>query len=88
MNLASIIATILTLIRPFIPLGAEHAHKAVERWATIPKKQREKFYAGMSAEDRAEAEQLQRRMTDAISDYTVFVASRGEIPADEAEEAA
>lgn len=79
MNLAALIG----VIKPFLPLGADAAHQAVERWVTIPKTQRERLYTGMDAEDKAEAERLQRVMADAVSDYTVFVASRGAIPADE-----
>lgn len=78
-------SAIISLIKNFLPMGAEFAHKAVEGWLTIPKVQRDKLYKGMSADDVAEAEQLRKRFTDAGSDYAVFVASRGAIEADEEE---
>lgn len=76
------ISDLINVIKPFLPLGADAAHKSVERAVTIPKKDFEKLCSGMSAEDAHEAARLQSVFADAASDFTVFVASRGAIEAD------
>ena len=77
------IADLINLIKPFLPLGADAAHKSVERVLTIPKKDFDKLCAGMNVEDAYEAARLQTVFTDAASDFAVFVASRGAIEADQ-----
>ena len=73
---------IIGIARPFIPLAGNQAHGLMERAITLPKSQRMKLYAGMSAGDIAHAEDLHSKMTDSVSDFAVFVASRGEIEED------
>ncbi len=76
------IKSLIDMIRPMVQIFGGNARGVVERWATIPAKDRQKLYVGMSAEDQAEADRLARVMADAISDFTVFVASRGAVEAD------
>lgn len=58
-------------------------HASAERLFTfIPQKEREKLYSGMSEDDKVEGERLFRVAVDGLSDWAVFVASRGEIEAD------
>lgn len=78
----NIFQLIINSIRPFLALGGDQAHSAVDRLVTIPKKDRMKLYAGMSVEDTHHAEELWEKVADPISDYLVFVASRGAIEED------
>lgn len=73
---------IINIIKPFAAAFGEKAHDAAERAVTVPQKERQELYVGMSAEDIAKAEDYYRTHTDALSDYVVFVASRGAIDAD------
>lgn len=82
MNIAYLIQLIIGLVKPFIPLGATQAHGAVERLVTIPNASRQKLYAGMTDDEKAHAEGLHAKMVDSVSDYTVYVASRGSIEED------
>jgi len=82
MKFDQIFQMFLGLAAPFIPLGAVHVHKIVQGWFTVPKDQRSKLFSGMSGADKAEAERLQVVAADAMSDYVVFVASRGKIDPD------
>lgn len=74
--------TLISIIKPFLPLGSTNAHEAVERWLTPPKSSRESLYKGLTDEEKKHADELLRTATDAVSDYTVYVASRGSIDAD------
>lgn len=78
----SFLQLVIGMARPFIPLAGGQAHGLVERAITLPKSQRMGLYAGMSPEDVAHAEGLHSKMTDAIADYTVYVASRGQVEED------
>lgn len=76
------LSLIIATVRALIAGRAQDIHAAAERALTVPKRQREVLYAGMSNEDREEAERLYRVSVDATADYAVFVASRGEVEAD------
>lgn len=78
------LASLINFIRPVLQLtgGGAAAQKQVERWLTPPKAVRDKLYAGMSADDKEEAEALLQIATDAASDYVVYVGSRGTVDAD------
>lgn len=78
----SIFQTIINTIKPFLPLGADQAHSVVERLVTIPRKDRMKLYAGMGPEEVLHAEGLWEPIADQLSDYLVYVASRGAIEED------
>lgn len=82
MNFSSLIQSIIAMAKPMLGIFGEKAHSVVERWATIPAKDRSKLYVGLSAEEQAEADRLMRVMADAISDFAVYVASRGDVAAD------
>lgn len=74
---------ILRAVASWIALApGVNPHAAVERLLTVPKRERMALYAGMSDEDKAEAERLYREAVDKTADWAVYVASRGEIEAD------
>lgn len=77
-----LIQSIITMARPFMGLAAPQAHAAIDRVLTIPSKDRQKLYVGMSDEDKTHAEVLYREHVDKTTDWVVFVASRGEIEED------
>lgn len=82
MNLSNFLKQIIALIIAMLPFLGEGAHAVVERGTTVPQKDIDKYMTGASDEDKAEAVRLGRAMADSISDFTVFVASKGKIPAD------
>ena len=73
---------LVTLAAPFVKMGEPMAHSAIQRAVTLPEKDVKKLASGMSAEDNEEALRLRTAMADAISDFVVFVSSRGSIKAD------
>lgn len=76
------LTAILALLRAIIPVLGEQAHSQAQRAFTIPRAQHDKLCAGMSADDKAVALTLRDKAADALADYAVYVASRGEIDPD------
>lgn len=65
-----------------IPFIGASAHDTSERMVTIPQNDIRNMCKDMSEEDKNEAVRLGHVMADSISDFLVFVASRGKINAD------
>lgn len=82
MNLSALLAMLVALAKPMIAAYGPQAHSIVERWSTIPAKDREKLLAGMTDHDKAQAEVMLREIADKVSDVTVYIASRGSIAPD------
>lgn len=84
MNPKQLLDVVIALAMPLVPILGDNAQGAVQRAVTIPRKQVEKACRarGMSAEETEEAIRLAVVMADAISDFAVFVASKGEIDPD------
>jgi hypothetical protein len=82
MNFSSLIQSVIAMAKPMLGIFGAQSHSVIERWVTIPAKDRAKLYVGLSMDEQAEADRLMRVMADAISDFTVYVASRGEVGAD------
>jgi hypothetical protein len=79
------LSTIINLAKGILlmfPQAPQQVHSAVQRALTVPAKDRAKLTAGMSADDKAQAEILFTRAADANADLVVFLASRGEIDPD------
>lgn len=82
MNLTSFLKNLIDMIRAMIPFLGERAHGAVERAVTIPEKDIRKMMGTASEETKLRAIQLGRIAADAVSDFTVYVASNGHIVED------
>lgn len=81
-NVNDLISILVNLIKPLIPLIGDNALSVTERAATLPEKDIRKMCTGMAEADVVEAVRLGRKMADSISDFSVFVASRGTIKPD------
>lgn len=82
MKLTNIIEQVVAILKIAIPLFGKNAQDATERAFTLPEKDVNELCKGMTEEDKAEALRLARVAADSVSDFVVFVASRGEIDAD------
>ena len=82
MNFSSLFQSIVALAKPMIGMFGPQAHSIVERWATIPSKDRAKLIATLPAEKRDEGEAQLKLMADAVSDTAVFFASNGIVDPD------
>lgn len=82
MNLNTLLKQIVALIGPLLPFLGQGALEVVERGATVPQADIKKLMKGASPEDTAKAIELGRIMADAVSDFAVFVASKGQIEPD------
>jgi hypothetical protein len=78
----SLITTAITLAIALIPRMDSSALASVERMATVPKEERERFLIGMDQDLKNLGHSLFQKWADATSDLVVFVASRGRIKPD------
>lgn len=82
MNLTNVLEQVIAILKVAIPLLGKNVQDATERAFTLPEKDVNELCKGMSEEDKAEAIRLARVAADGVSDFVVFVASRGQIEAD------
>lgn len=81
-DIKGLLSSLIGMLLPLIPFVGSKGLSVAERAATIPEKDVRALCQGMTEEEKVKAVALGRKMADAVSDFAVYVASRGKVQPD------